>query len=700
MPGAVKRGGEFLVNTSTNYLQVDPTITALAAGRFAVAWADFSVGPASLVAYDVRAQIFNADGSPSGGEFVVNTANADYQKDPAIATLTDGRFVVAWEDNSHSADDTTTAVRGRIVNADGSFSSAEFLVNTTTSSTQFEPAVTALAGGRFVAVWADFSQSAGDTSDFAVRTQLFNANGSKFGFEFVVNTRTANGQYAPTIATLTDGRFVVAWQDNSLSMGDTTGAAVRAQIFNANGGRFGVEFVANTTTAGSQIDPTIAALADGRFVLAWADDSHTGGDTSGMYAVRAQVFNADGSKSGGEFLVNTTTGNDQSEPAITGLPDGRFVVAWSDSSHTGDDASFNAVRAQVFNIDGTRSGAEFLANTTTPLNQERPAIEALADGRFVVAWNDGSMTGDDTSSSAVRAQIFDPRETMRVSNFDGDGQSDILLQHANGATYLWEMNGLPVRADAAGPTVDPSWHVREKGDLDGDGKSDVVLQHEAGATYLWEMDGFAVKAHAAGPVVDSHWHVVGAGDLDSDGKSDIVLQNEAGATFLWEMNGLSVKAYAAGPVVAAQWHVVGTGDFDGDGRSDIVLQHEAGATFLWEMNGLSVKAYAAGPTVDPQWHIVGTGDFDGDGKSDIVLQHESGATYFWLMNGLSVKAHGGGPTVGSLWHVRDTGDYDGDGKSDIVLQHDNGQTYFWEMDGLAVKAHGSGPTVDPMWHIV
>jgi len=36
------------------------------------------------------------------------------------------------------------------------------------------------------------------------------------------------------------------------------------------------------------------------------------------------------SKDGAEFLVNTTTRNSQWEPTVTGLADGRFVVAWSD----------------------------------------------------------------------------------------------------------------------------------------------------------------------------------------------------------------------------------------------------------------------------------------------------------------------------------------------------------------------------------
>ena len=89
-------------------------------------------------------------------------------------------------------------------------------------------------------------------------------------------------------------------------------------------------------------------------MVSWQDDSATGGDTSAS-AVRAQVFNANGSKSLAEFLVNTSTANYQYDPAITALADGRFVVSWTDGSARGGDTSGAAVHAQVFNGDGTKS---------------------------------------------------------------------------------------------------------------------------------------------------------------------------------------------------------------------------------------------------------------------------------------------------------------------------------------------------------
>ncbi len=380
-----KSGAEFLVNTTVTNNQDQPTIAGFADGRFVVAWRDGD----SVTGTNIRAQVFNADGSASGGEFPVHSAVTKTSGHglPSITVLADGRFVVAWSDFSNAS---SFDIRAQMFNTDGSAFGAEFLVNTTVTNDQTDPTITALADGRFVVAWSDFSNS----SSLDIRAQVFNADGSAFGAEFLVNTTVSNNQSKPTITGLADGRFVVAWDD--INNGSTFD--IRAQVYNADGSRSGTEFLANTTVVSQQDSPTIAALADGRFVMAWNDQS-LGLD----YNIRGQVFNADGSVSGAEFLVNTKVANDQSHAMITALADGRFVVVWHDQTR-------NRINAQVFNADGSTSGAQFLVSTTQASSQNDPTITALADGRFVVAWTDVSQTGGDTSGTAVRAQIFDPRE--------------------------------------------------------------------------------------------------------------------------------------------------------------------------------------------------------------------------------------------------------------------------------------------------
>lgn len=422
MPAPILWGSELLLNTTTLDYQGESSLTALADGRFVVAWSDYSQSGADTSFYGVRAQVFNADGRPSGAEFQANSADAGDQRGPSVTALANGRFVIAWTDGSLvGADQSSYAVRAQVFNADGSTFGREFQVNTRATSAQWKVGLEALSDGRFVAVWDDFSQSGADTSAYAIRGQLFNANGSKSGAEFLVNTTAAADQTGAHVTALTAGRFVVAWSDHSQSGADTSHYAVRAQVFNADGTRRGAELMVNTTTADYQGDPRLSALADGGFVAVWSDYSQSGDDASG-YAVRAQRFDADGLRQGGEFLVPATTWGDQFDPTVTTLADGRFVVAWTDYSQTGTDTDLYAARAQVFHADGSRDGDEFLLATTTAGDQHEIALTVLADGRLMASWTDSSGTGGDTTSAAVRGQLFDPREA--AIRLVGTGQAD------------------------------------------------------------------------------------------------------------------------------------------------------------------------------------------------------------------------------------------------------------------------------------
>ncbi len=433
MPAPIKSGPEFLINTTTLNNQNNSTITALADGRFVVSWQDISqtVGDTSNNA--VRAQVFNADGTPTGFEFVVNSTVVGDQTTPAISALADGGFVATWVDNSLSGGDASfSGIRAQVFTSEGLKSGLEFLVNTATALTQNEPAVTTLSDGRFVISWTDFSETSGDNSDAAILAQVFNADGSKSGGEFQVNTAITVNQLDSSLTALQGGGFVITWTDQSQTGGDTTASAVRAQVFNSTGNQVGGEILVNTATASSQSDPAVTALAGGGFVVAWADNSNAAGDNSST-AIRAQRFDATGAKAGAEFVVPTTIDFSQSQPAITTLADGRFVVSWTDASLTGGDTSVSSIRAQVFNDDGSKSGDEFRINTTILQGQLDSAITALADGRFAVSWTDQSITGADNSGSAVRGQIFDPRVagvtlggTALNDQFVGTGFDDVL----------------------------------------------------------------------------------------------------------------------------------------------------------------------------------------------------------------------------------------------------------------------------------
>ena len=121
---------------------------------------------------------------------------------------------------------------------------------------------------------------------------------------------------------------------------------------------------------------------------------------------------------------------------------GRFALTWSSGVDSAGDVSGDLVYGQLFNADSSMSGSRFQVNTISTGSQYQNAMTTLADGRFLVSWTDASQSPDDASGTAVRGQIFDPREagvtfagnalanqfhgTSFDDRIDGAGGADIL----------------------------------------------------------------------------------------------------------------------------------------------------------------------------------------------------------------------------------------------------------------------------------
>ena len=221
------------------------------------------------------------------------------------------------------------------------------------------------------------------------------------GDEFLVNTYTTGSQYLPHAVLDSRGDFVVLW---------ATGDVV-AQRFGSAGDRRGTEFVVNTYTTGGQGfrvgDRPLAALPDGRFVVAWTS-THLSGD---QYNIYGQRFASSGARTGGEFQVNSYTSDGQFMPAVAAADTGRFVVTWVSFGQDGDHWG---VFGQRFDEAGSREGTEFRVNSFTTSGQYSPKVAADAAGNFVVVW---TSYGQDGSGDGVFGQSFDAAGQQRGAEF-------------------------------------------------------------------------------------------------------------------------------------------------------------------------------------------------------------------------------------------------------------------------------------------
>ncbi len=412
-----KTGPEFQANTATGYRNRATPATAVdGAGHFVVVWKSGSYygsgGDGSREG--IFARHYDEHGVAAANEFQVNTYTTLRQVEPTVAAMPAGGFVIAWSSGTYYEGDDTQdgsafGVFLRRFDSDGHpLGAGDQQVNTYTPGNQAEPDVATDAAGDFVVVWTSgrYGYVTQDGSRAGVFGQRFASSGTPAGGEFQVNTYTPGNQGYPAVSKFPGGGFVVVWQSPGQD-GDRSG--VFGQRFDAGGTRAGVEFQVNTHTTGSQYSVDVLAQPSGAFVVTWQNGDYYGSNTDGSgSSIAMRRFAADGTPLGGEVQVNTFTTDDQRRPAIAGDPQGNFVIAWESGGYDGSpDGSSSAIAAQHFTLAGTPVGDEVQVNTYTIDNQNQPAVAADGQGGFVVAWR-GAQLGNGIFGQRLTTSGFAP----------------------------------------------------------------------------------------------------------------------------------------------------------------------------------------------------------------------------------------------------------------------------------------------------
>ena len=153
----------------------------------------------------------------------------------------------------------------------------------------------------------------------------------------------------------------------------------------------GPEFLVNRYTAGEQANPSIASLPDGGFVIAW--QSYNQGDDEGL-GIYAQRYDSSGHRASPEIRVNTYTDDVQAGPSVAGLNDGGFVITWQSYGAEGVAEGLAGVYGQRFDNANHRVGGNFRANTETAGFQGLADVAPLSSGGFIVVWTSADQDGD------------------------------------------------------------------------------------------------------------------------------------------------------------------------------------------------------------------------------------------------------------------------------------------------------------------
>ncbi len=414
---------EFQINSYTDSAQGNSSVAALADGGFVVTWDSYGQDGSSFGVYGQR---YTSSGVKVGSEFQINSYTANHQSSSSVTALTDGSFVVTWD--ASGQDGSESGVYGQRYTSSGVKIGGEFQINSYTTRHQDFPSVTALMGGGFVVTWTSDEQ---DGSENGVYGQRYTSNGVKAGGEFQINSYTDSSQIDSSVAALTDGSFVVTW--NSYYQ-DGYGSGVYGQRYTSNGVKAGGEFQINSYTASHQSASSVAALTGGGFVVTWTSKGQDGSG-SGVYGQR---YTSNGVKAGGEFQINSYTASHQSASSVAALADGGFVVTWTSN---GQDGSGSGVYGQRYTSNGVKAGGEFLINSYTNSYQETSSVTALTDGSFVVTWTSEGQDGSGYGVYGQRYYADGTPYTITFSRLTGTNDNNPDLAGTAGQDLIYGFAG-------------------------------------------------------------------------------------------------------------------------------------------------------------------------------------------------------------------------------------------------------------------
>ena len=318
---------------------------------------------------DIYGQFFDADMNPIGDNFDVHAHNGGIaQSHPDVAALSDGGFMVAWEDYR----DETSAVYARRFAADRTPVGDEFQVSVAIGS-QLKPAVAADGAGRFVITWLQH-----DDGDYNVYARLFDAIEAEALSEFLVNDDIDAFQWFSDVVMSMGGDALFVWEDKR-----DGNSNIYAQRLRADGSKRGGNFKVDDSVGDViQWQPT-AAVGPDQFVVTWEDFRDA---PNGIYA---QWFDAsmlaDGPNRRVDDLLDTSV---KELPSAAINHNGETVFCWQDSR----GEAFH-IFAQTYNADKSADAFIALAESNDTTEQRFPTL--LLENRLVsFFWLNKPETGD------------------------------------------------------------------------------------------------------------------------------------------------------------------------------------------------------------------------------------------------------------------------------------------------------------------
>lgn len=411
----------------------------------------------------IMGRVIKPDGRFAGNEFKISTEGSDH-REPSLALGASGTIFVTW--TSDGVDGDMAAVQGRLLSPVGDPIGPVSTLNQFAQYHQRSSSVTALPDGSFVAVWISEQQRGQNTVDVFARRLLSNGNPS--GDEFLVNS----GQKpcaTPSVAAFADGAYVVAWAEHDHTV---AGAVwdVATQTFR-NGSATAPSGLLNKRRMGFQGFPKIAVVENEALVVFRSQ----GGDGYGESVV-GQWLDSTGRQVGDEFVVNTQTSGDQITPNVASDGQGRVVAVWSTYAGLSNGMDLASQRYAMSAPALLAPEAPYVfAASSSRLNVSFPEISGLQVSQYELYVDGADVPVVLTSGHhSVSGLAPGSSHTFRLSYRLQDGRISPLSAPTRGQTWGEDTNldGLPDDWQAKVYGSNNSQWPNPAMDSDGDGVSD------------------------------------------------------------------------------------------------------------------------------------------------------------------------------------------------------------------------------------
>jgi Ca2+-binding RTX toxin-like protein len=586
-------------------------IERLADGKSVVAWVDGNNGD-----NNIRAQILDAAGVPSGNEFIVNApypGNGSFVKfNLDIQTLADGNFAVAWDEIGRGSNG--NGIVSRVFATDGTPVSDEFLAGTYSNesfSSAYTPEIVAGSGDQFWIV----STSQLSNGNYSIYRQQVDSDGNILSARQLVNETAAQNCYEPETAKLSNGNILVTWIEYD-GLNSTAFTGISARLFDSSFNPLGVSFEVTPLVDTFGFPHLSAApLPNGGFAIAWtADEGNDGG-----YPTLLQRYDAAAAALGTPLLVGEAAGlNGDSSSDLTALADGSLLVTFSPSGEPRN------VYGQIIDTAGNLAGTAFHIATPDNNSQIGVAVTGLTGGGFATTYIGGNdIPGDGWS---VKASTF---QLLADSGTAGDDVIVLRTGHvgvANGLGGNDEMIGNNGNNSlAGGEGADLLYGGGGNDRLDG-GDGDDLLVGGAGAdTFVGSTGRDTVSYAAAVTGVSASLTTVASNTGEAAGdrfsQIEVLLGSAFADTLEGNSGGNSLYGGAGGDTLIG---LGGSDRLEGGEGTDIVYGGDGSDTLYGGADtdtfygGEGADRMFGGDGDDTFWSGAGVDTFAGDAGVDTV----------------------------------------------------------------------------------